>query len=216
MKKPSILWLLVLLLAACGTTTMITGSWRKDNATATGYRNIFVAAMTSNIPVKQAVENGLQQELQQRGLSVAKSIEIFPPNFSTQTGARRELVLGKIQQTGADAILTIALLRQETESRYVPGGAYWNPGMRYGYYNSFWSYYSNWYPAIYAPGYYDEQKVYYLETNLYNARTEELIWAAQSKTYEPTNIESFLKGYVKAIQQQMVKDGLIAGNTASR
>jgi hypothetical protein len=197
---------------SCGTTTMVTNSWRKDSATANGYKNIFVAAITSNIGAKQAVENGLQAQLQQQGLNVEKSIDVFPPDFSTQTGQKKELILSKIQSTNADGILTVALLRKETETRYQPGGGYWNPGLRYGYYNRFWSYYSNWYPSVYAPGYYDQQQVYYLETNLYNARTEELIWAAQSKTYDPSDIDSFLKGYIKAIKEQMIKDGLISGN----
>lgn len=194
---------------SCSTNTMVTGSWHKDNTTANGYKNIFVAAITSNITAKQAVENGLQTQLQQEGLTVEKSIDVFPPDFSTQTGQKRDLIIGKIQRTNADGILTIALLRKETETRYEPGGGYWNPGLRYGYYNNFWSYYNNWYPSVYAPGYYDQQKVYYIETNLYNAKTEELIWAAQSKTYDPANIDDFLKGYTKAIKAQMIKDGLI-------
>lgn len=203
-------------LCACGTTTSITGSWRKPNATANGYRNIFVAAMSSNVPAKQAVESGLQAQLQQRGLTVTKSMDVFPPNFSTQTGQQKELVLSKIQSTNADGILTIALLKKETENRFVrTGGGYWNPGLRYGYYNRFWNYYSNWYPSLYAPGYYDQEQVYYLETNLYDAKTEELIWAAQSETYDPSSIDSFLKGYVKSILEQMQKDGLINSTTVA-
>jgi hypothetical protein len=34
--------LLTIMLNACGTSTMITGSWRKPNATANGYRNILL------------------------------------------------------------------------------------------------------------------------------------------------------------------------------
>jgi hypothetical protein len=199
---------------------MITGSWRKPNATANGYQKIFIAAMSSNIPAKQAVESGLQAQLQQKGLTVVKSMDVFPPNFSNQTGQQKELVLNRIQSTNADGILTIALLKKETENRFVrTGGGYWNPGMRYGYYNRFSNYYNNWYPALYAPGYYDQQQVYYLETNLYDAKTEELIWAAQSETYDPGSIDDFLKGYVKSILEQMQKDGLINtnnGTTASR
>lgn len=206
--------LFAIMLNACGTSTMITGSWRKPNATANGYHNIFIAAMSSNIPAKQAVEAGLQAQLQQKGLTVVKSVDVFPPNFSTQTGQKKELVLSKIQSTNADGILTIALLKKETENRFIrTGSGYWNPGIRYGYYNRFWNYYSNWYPSLYAPGYYDQEQVYYLETNLYDAKTEELIWAAQSETYDPSSIDSFLKGYVKSILEQMQKDGLISGNS---
>jgi hypothetical protein len=205
-----------LLISACGTSTNITSSWRKPNATANGYRNIFIAAMSSNIPAKQAVETGLQAQLQQKGLTVEKSMDVFPPNFSTQTGQKKELILSRIQSTNADGILTIALLRKETENRFVnTGRGYWNPGLRYGYYNRFWNYYSNWYPSLYAPGYYDQTKIYYLETNLYDAKTEQLIWAAQSETYDPSSIDSFLKGYVKSIYERMEKDGLISGNATA-
>lgn len=204
-----LLLILPLLINSCGTSTMITSSWRKPNATANGYKNIFVAAITSNIPVKQKVEDGLQQLLQQKGLTVEKSTDIFPPNFSTETGQQKDLVISKIRTTNAQGILTVALLRKETESHYVGGGGYWNPGMRYGFYNRFSDYYNNWYPNVYAPGYYAQDKVYYLETNLYDAQTEQLIWAAQSKTYDPGSIDSFLKGYVQTIYNQMVKDGLI-------
>ncbi|MDB5118415.1 MAG: hypothetical protein JWQ79_3907 [Mucilaginibacter sp.] len=206
------LLVIITILCSCGTTTMITSSWRKPNATANNYRNIFVAALTKNIAAKQSVEDGIQTQLQQSGITVEKSIDVFPPDFSNQTGQKKELVLGKIQSTNADGILTITLLKKTNESYYVPGGGYWNPGLRYGYYNNFWSYYNNWYPSIYAPGYYDEHEVYYLETNLYNAHTEQLIWAAQSKTYDPVNINSFLKGYLQSIYDQMVKDGLIRSN----
>ncbi|HEY0245429.1 MAG TPA: hypothetical protein VGC01_07710 [Mucilaginibacter sp.] len=209
----ALLFMLPLLFTSCGTSTMITSSWRKPDATANGYRNVFVAAITSNIPVKQQVEDGLQQLLQQKGLTVEKSTDVFPPNFSAETGQKKDLAISRIRPTGADGILTITLLRKETESHYT-GRTGWNPGFRYGYYNRFSDYYNNWYPYIYAPGYYEQDKVYYLETNLYDAKTEQLIWAAQSKTYDPINMQSFLKGYVQSISDQMVKDGLITPSNA--
>jgi hypothetical protein len=214
MKKPIKIFLLSLaVLCGCGTPTMITSSWHKPNTSANGYRNIFVAAITKDISAKQSVESGIQEQLQQKGLTVEKSIDVFPPDFDTQTGNKKALVLSRIQSTNADGILTIALLRRETENRYVGRyGGMWNPGLRYGYYNRFWSYYNNWYPYVYAPDYYDQRKVYYLETNLFDAKTEQLIWAAQSKTYDPTSMGSFLKGYLKSISEQMVKDGVISAN----
>lgn len=216
-KQSIICMALATILAACNTPTMVSSSWRKPQATADGFHNIFIAALTKDLDNKQAIESGLQTLLQQKGLTVEKSTDVFPPTFSNQNGQQRELVLSKIQSTNADGILTITLLRRETENHYVrTGGGYWNPGFRYGYYNSFWGYYNNFYPTVYAPGYYDQTHVYYLETNLYNAKTEELIWAAQSKTYDPSNTQSFLKGYINAIYDRMVKDGLITANAAKK
>ncbi|EHQ29158.1 DUF4136 domain-containing protein [Mucilaginibacter paludis] len=208
-QKSAICLVIATMLAACSTTTMVSSSWRKPAATANGFHHIFIAALTREVSTKQSIEVGLQSLLEQKGLKVTKSGDVFPPTFSTRSGQQRDLVLGKIQETNADGILTVNLLRRETETHYVPGSGYWNPGMRWGYYNRFWSYYNNWYPQVYNPGYYDQTKVYYIETNLYNAKTEELIWTAQSKTYDPSNIKSFLKGYIDAIYDRMVKDGLI-------
>jgi hypothetical protein len=215
-KQSVICLALATLLGACSTPTMVSSSWRKPRATANNFKNIFIAALTKEVSTKQSLETGLQELLQKKGLMVEKSVDVFPPTFSTQTGQQRELVLSKIQGTNADGILTITLLRKETENRYVPGNGMWNPGFRYGYYNRFWSYYNNWYPQVYSAGYYDQTKVYYIETNLYNAKTEELIWAAQTRTYDPSSTTSFLKGYVDAIYERMVKDGLITEATANK
>lgn len=207
---------MAVMLSACSTPTMVSSSWRKPNASANGFHNIFVAALTKEVSTKQNLESGLQTLLQQKGLTVEKSVDVFPPTFSSQTGQQRQLVMSQIQRTNADGILTVALLRRETESHWVGGSGYWNPGLRYGYYNQFWSYYNNWYPTLYSPGYYDQTKIYYIETNLYNAKTEELIWTAQTRTYDPTSTESFLKGYVDAIYDRMVKDGLVTAAVAGK
>jgi hypothetical protein len=210
-KKTAICFAIAAMLSACSTPTMVSSSWRKPHATANGYHNIFIAALTNQVSNKEAVENGLQNLLQQKGLTVEKSTDVFPPTFNSPNIPQHEMLLSKIRGTHADAILTVNLLRRETETHYVPGSGYWNPGLRWGYYNRFWSYYNNWYPQLYSPGYYDQTRVYYIETNLYDARTEELIWTAQSRTYDPTNLDSFLKGYVAAIYDRMVKDGLLSG-----
>jgi hypothetical protein len=40
--------------------------------------------MTNNIPIKQAVENGLQQQLQEKGLTVEKVLTYFHPIPATR------------------------------------------------------------------------------------------------------------------------------------
>ena len=205
-----LLFVFAITISGCSTTTEITSSWRKPDAKADKFNNLFIAALTSNVAARQAVENGIQEDLQAKGVTVEKSLDIFPPDFNNTGNARREMPMSKIRATKADAILTIALLKQETETHYVPGSGLWNPGLRYGYYNNFSSYYNNWNTSLNSPGYYDETQVYYLETNLYNAKTEQLIWTAQSKTYDPTSIDAFLKGYLKSIYERMMKDGLIS------
>jgi len=99
------------------------------------------------------------------------------------------------------------LVDQQHETRYVPGTAYYPTA--YPYYGAFGSYYAYGYSSFYSPGYYTDDKIYYFEANLYDAQTEKLVWSAQSKTYNPSSIDSFLDEYVEALSKQLAKDGVV-------
>ncbi|QLE00375.1 hypothetical protein HX109_01925 [Galbibacter sp. BG1] len=214
MIKKVILPLLTLALVySCGTTTNVTASWANKEAFVNKkYQSVFIAAITGNVPAKTTIENELAFQLQGRGIGTTKSHDVFPGTFTKENKPSKETLLERIRASKSDAILTITLRDQETESRYVPGTnnyAMYNP-VGFGYYGNFYGYYDTMYGFGYDPGYYTTDKVYYLETNIYDADSEELIWSAQSKTYNPSNIDDFTKGYTEAIINKLQKDGILA------
>jgi hypothetical protein len=167
-----------------------------------------VAALSENTSAKSIVENDLAAKLQQEGVQVSKSIDLFPPRVSDSENDKEEL-MNRIRNDGVDAILTLSLIDEETETRYVPGGYGYAPYPRYPYYGRFWGYYDFWYPQLYQPGYYTEDKVYYIEANLYDTETENLIWSAQSETYNPSNLHSFSREFVDVITRRMKVDQVL-------
>lgn len=163
-----------------------------------------VAGLTQSIDAKRTIENSMSTALSSKGVAATKSIEVFPPNFGKDI--TKEDMLNSIRKKGADAILTVSLVDKQTESRYVPG--------TYGYtpipmYNRFWGYYNYMYPTMYSPNYYTEEKIYYMETNLYDADTEELVWSAESETYNPDNLSGFSQTLANIIANKLENDGLI-------
>lgn len=194
----------VLLFSACTSSTRITGSWTNPKI-AEDYDNVLVAAMVDNMQVKQQIEDELAEELRSQGINVSKSIELFPPNFSEDQANDKDAMLEKIRGNGHDAILTVALLDKDTETRYVPGSTSYAPATVY----SFWGYYTYWYPQLYAPGYYTEDKVYFLETNLYDASTENLVWSAQSESVNPAGIETFSEEFAELTVEELNEDRLL-------
>ncbi|WP_315822938.1 hypothetical protein [Paraflavitalea speifideaquila] len=62
---------------------------------------------------------------------------------------------------------------------------------------------------MWDPGYYTTDKTYFMETNLYDASNEKLIWSAQSETMNPGSIDNFVRDYPKKLVEQLVKDGLL-------
>jgi hypothetical protein len=198
---------IILILTGCTTSTYITGTW-KNSRTTNSYHNIMVAALTSNVIAKSTLENSIAKELEkEKNLVITKSIDEFPPTINSKDSSKASL-MRKIKNKDVDAILTVSILKTETESRYIRGsGPYYPAG--YVYYNSLWGYYDYWYPYVYDNGYYVQDKVYYIEANLYDARTQNLVWSAQSKTYSPDALDSFVKEYASVIVSRMKKEELL-------
>jgi hypothetical protein len=205
---------IIFVVTSCATTTNITGSWKKPGVTSTPFKSIFVNALTTDIPAKSAIENGLEGLFEPQ-YEVYKSIEAFPPNFESTNVKNPKVMLDKIRTTSPDVIMTVALVDKETEERYVRGTTTYAPLSMYSYYGLWSSYWGYRAPLYYEPGYYVTDKTYFLETNLYDIKTEDLIWSAQSETYNPTDISGFLKGYLKSIEKKMIEDGVIQSGTGN-
>lgn len=197
----------LLLLCQCASSSIITGSWTAPYVSNVKYKKVFVAALTDNVPARQKVEDEIAHSIQMLGTNTVKSIEVFPPDFNKLGSKKSDLALKRIAETNSDAILTIALLDKTSESRYVPNTTMY-PVSRFGYYGTFGGYYDFWY-GNYNDGYYTTDKTYYLEANLYDVKTNKLIWSTQSETYNPSSLDSFLKGYKKAIIEQLKKDNIL-------
>lgn len=209
MKKVIILFFITAV-AACGPATQITGSWKNPSPpkNPTGYKSLMITSLSQNLDARQTVENDLALAIAATGVKTLKGMESFPPSF-TDKDADKDALLGKIRKTGVDGIVTVALINKETESRYVPGSYGYAPVTRYRYYGLFSGYYTTWYPAMVSPGYYEEDKIYFIEINLYDAKSEELVWSAQSETYNPGTLSQFSKDFASVVVGRMKKDGVL-------
>ena len=195
-------------LHSCATSsTAITGSWDKPGVVQQ-YDDILVAVLTSTTSSRSAIEEEIVRQLRDEGVGASQSIEILPPRFIEDQDERRN-ILGAIQTDGMDAILTVSLIDKDTDMRYVPGGAAYAPYPAYGFYGTFWGYYNYWYPRFSSPGYYTEHDVYFMETNLYDAETEELVWSAQSETYNPVNLETFSENFAEEIVEELQEKNIV-------
>jgi hypothetical protein len=208
MKKVFISFVAIAFLFSCS-STKITGAWKNPKQPAKTYSSIFVASLSSNSVARATVENDMASALEKQGIASYKSMDEFPPGVKKDSVTKEE-ILGRMRNKKADGILTISLIRKETESHYMPGGGIpYAPFPMYPYYSDFGGYYSHWYPYAYSPGYYEQDKAYYIETNLYDSATEQLVWSAQSRTYNPTDLKDFSKDFSKTIVAKLKEDGML-------
>ncbi|MCW3465510.1 hypothetical protein [Chitinophaga nivalis] len=202
--------LLGCLIAGCGTSVHMTGTWKSPDAAATGYHEILVVALSSNIGAKSTVETRLENALKKKGIVAGKSLDLFPPDFDPKDDAAKVAARQKILTAGYRAVLTVSLVDKASDTRYVPGSVLYAPYPAYGWYGSFWGYYGYMRGAVYSPGYYTTDKTYFLESNLYDLTEDgKLVWSGQSETYNPNSLESFAGAYASNVVYALQQAGLL-------
>jgi hypothetical protein len=211
MKKLSFLGVAVLamFIAACSPSTKIIGSWSSPDKPASPYQNILVTALSSNLVSRQAFEEELASTLVEDGVKASSSLTLIPVGSASDKDGLAK-ALESVRSSGFDGILTVALLDQTSETRYVQGTTTYAPMGYGGYYGRFGGYYGYYGPMTYDPGYYTTDKLYYIEINMYDAKTENLIWSSQSETTNPSNLEAFSHTFAGVVVDKMKKDGVIA------
>jgi hypothetical protein len=204
-KVCAILAIPVLMFFSC-TSVRTTASWINQDKIQTlkqSESTIFISVLTQNLRAKSILENDLAKAATSKGLQAIKSIDVFGPVPTRETLPSKDDVLKKIRELGCDAILTVAVVDKQSDARYVPGTVY-APYGRFGYYGRYYGARA----FLYDPGYYTTDKTYFLETNLYDAKTEEMLFSIQSKAVNPPAIERASQEYTASILQELDKQGL--------
>ena len=205
----------LIILVSCSPGTTITGSWKDPSAS--GYKDFFVTVLTHNLGARSVIEHDIATKLRSKDVKVTQSLEIFPSNVKFENEAERKAAVEKVQSLGYDAIITVSLVKKAEETRYVPGTTQYAP-MNYGfgtgyngagYYGSFGGYYNYGYSTYSTRGYYEEDKIYFVESNLYDAKTTKLMWSAQSKTFNPSDITSASSDFAWSMVDRLKKDKLV-------
>ena len=60
---------------------------------------------------------------------------------------------------------------------------------------------------MYDPGYYVNDKTYFIESNLYDVESEDIIWSVQSEAYNPSNLESASNKYAAQLIKELKQEG---------
>jgi hypothetical protein len=202
--------LLTVLLFSCGSSHTVINSWvNKDAPKDRNYKKIFIIALTENAAARSTVEDDFAYALDEHNFDVVKSTSVFPATFTKETAPSKETVLARVKELNCDLIFAVSLLDSKTKSRYVPGTVSYAPYPAYGYYGGFGTYYGYYGPTVYSPGYYTTDQVYYMEANLFDVKSGDILWSVQTKTYNPSNLSTFSSTYCNTIIDQAYYDGLL-------
>lgn len=207
MKKEKWISIAFLILVTGCSTSKITTSWKAQNVVPGDYNKIMILSLIreSDRSIQQKMENHLAGDLKELGYNALSSLEEYGPKAFDKMDEKD--AIATLRNSGIDAIITIVLLDKQKERKYVPGNMYYSPFSYY--YNRFWGYRNTLYQRIYEPGYYVTNTQYFWESNMYDMKTQKLIYSVQTQSFLPANSETMAHEYGKMIVKNMVKENVL-------
>jgi len=199
---------LALVFGSCS-TSKVTTSWNQSQQTPAHFQKILVVGLfdNSNRALRQQMEDQLAQELRQEGCNAVTSVSLYGPK-SFQNITEKE-ALKEVRSRDIDGVITIGLVDTTKERKYVQNGGY-----RYHPWGG-WRY-NPWYGWAYRPyympgfrGHYETSINYVFETNLYDVHNKQLIYSAQTRSNNPSNVYVLADDYSKSVAKDLHKKNIL-------
>lgn len=192
------------LMAGCSPSTQIVKSWTDpsiNGATVQAYNKVLVIAQLKDDSSRRIAEDKIVAS-SPRGNFVA-SYNYLKPGQQDQN-----LVGGELLKDGIEAIILMRLTDISKSTDYVQGTSYYGGwGRGYGYYGGYGYGYGG---SMYgSPGYYEENKTYYVETNIYDVKSNKLLWSGTTSTLNPTKATEAIDEIILAVKTELNTKGII-------
>lgn len=191
------------ILISCA-SSKVTATWQANPGQSYHFKNIAIIGIANNPDIRKSIEDALETTLDSKGFNTTGALMFLPPNASKGT-ISKEIVLAILKDNNFDAVITIGLVKKESDTTYVPGQYYYVPS-----YNApFNDYYGQMANVYYTGGYYDESTTYLLQTNLYNFPEGKILWSAQTSTTPLNQLSATAQALALTLANSLVTSKVI-------
>jgi hypothetical protein len=182
--------------AACEPSTTLEQVWR---APITQYQQpplqrVVTVYYGENESMRRSAEDQLARDLLKRGVQATPGYAVLTSDeLKNLDTAKRKLL-----SMGYDGLVTMRIVDREQDLEYMPG------------YNGYWGwggYYGGW-GGLASEGYFYTETLYRIETNAYSLRTNQLVWAALTRTTDPANAREMINETTDVVASQLTERGL--------
>jgi len=203
-----------MLVASIGcAATQIKQVWKDEAFQGGQLDNVLIIGMLKNNTARRAFESEFVRYFKYRGIIAVESFRVLPTD-ALEGDEARDAIAQKVQELGISAVLVTKITGNRTKEETIPGMTITTGyGLPFGSYGAWGSYASVGYsfPGPSEPttqAYSHEDKFLVLETQLFDVRTEKLVWAVQSETRLSGAPQSEIKPYVAVIADKLFREKL--------
>lgn len=199
-------------IAILGATTLVlaSGCFHSTELAATWSEPVsqplqFHKAVTVFVTKDEALRRSVEEKLANNFANGVPSYRVMPTIPSTD----KDVILDQLRGSGFDGAIVMRVVDVTTQTSYVPG-SYWysTPYTFSGYWRNSWAY-------PYDPGYYVQDQVVSVETQVYSLAEDKLVFAARSETTNPASAGKLTDSVIRHIKADMKKKGLLASLTGA-
>ena len=202
-------------MSACS-NTKLSQTWSDPDFSAS-YNDIMIVGITESEQLRRAYETYFADHISNRGMQSLASYKLINHKsemaLSQDKESFRTIVESAIKGSDIDAVLITHLVSIEEEDVYRPSldyqPAYGSTYYTTGYYGTMYGYHGYVTTYVQQPGYCTNEQTYTLETNLYDVKTEELVWTTRSRTFSPESMDDVIKELTGLIIDDLVSREII-------
>jgi len=200
-----------LLLSGCS-STVISGAW-KDPQFNSGLQNVLVVGVAKEPLVQRLYEDSFVQSLDKYGVQATASYTVVPDTQEKKADAIRQ----QVQDKGFGYILITRIVDKKTIDIHHPATTTITSNYDRNRYYSGSSYYRHWndyYNRSFTtintmPAYTSQADVVILETNIYDASRDEIVYSVQTETFVDSGADKTIKDVINAIVDDLKDKKLI-------
>jgi len=192
---------LIAFLFACSPSTKLVNKWVDPSLTSETlkpFEKVLVIARVKDETTNRITEDKIVAKMQTPALP---SYGFLLPSDTNQV-----LVDQKLKKDGFDGLIVMRLTDVNETVNYQQGSTSYYGGHYGGYYRGrpggYYGYYS-------TPGYYTQDRTFYVETSIFSLLTEKLLWSGTTTTLNPTQLDETLDDIIYTIRKELMKQGLI-------
>ncbi|MBC7451810.1 MAG: hypothetical protein H7259_10005 [Cytophagales bacterium] len=164
--------------------------------------------------LRSDMETNMANALRAQGVLAYSAFATYGPMAFQEHDPRSALL--DVADYSFDAIVCMVLIDKDKEQYYTPPTTSYVPnyynnynGGYYNNYNGFSNYYNQSYNRVTTPGYYTTTTDYTIETDIFNFPKDSLIYSAETKTYNPSDLLTMSTEVSKAIVADMMNKGVL-------
>lgn len=200
----------ILTLVACSSTRFV-DSWKNNEILAFNPQKLMVIGMTENLTARKIFEEKLKEQFKNRGINAYESSVAMEQSFTASKKSEEEIKMMKdeLLRKGFDAVVITAIVG--VDDKTIRRSGHYTFG--YNWWYRFGPYFYRFQDIYYTPDYYEDYKVFHIETSIYDIKGDEdnsLVWVGTFDIVDPVNITSTVNDYVSRIMGQLEHENIIA------